>query len=53
MNYANFLRVILYFYGISLCVFVEFYFVFLMYFTLCFCRISLCVFEAFHFVFLG
>ena len=36
MNYANILRVILYFCGISLCVFVEFHFVFLRHFTLCF-----------------
>ena len=34
MNYANFLRVILYFWGISLCVFVVFHFVFLWYFGL-------------------
>ena len=36
MNYANFLRVILYFCGILLCVFVVFYFVFLWCFGLYF-----------------
>ena len=36
MNYANFLRAILYFWGISLCVFVVFHFVFLLYFGLYF-----------------
>ena len=48
MNYANFLRVILYFWGISLCVFVAFHFVFLWYFTLCFWGIFVCIFGVFH-----
>ena len=45
MNYANFLRVILYFWGISLCVFVVFWFVFLGCFTLYFWGISECLFT--------
>ena len=53
MNYANFLRVILYFWGISLCVFVVFHFVFLWYFGLYFWGVLVCIFGVFWFVFLG
>lgn len=48
MNYANFLRVILYFWGISLCIFGAFHFVFLWYFGLYFWGVLLCIFGIFH-----